>query len=73
MARADHIPSNTASKHIARAASLLNRAEKQLSAASTTASDHYHRDQLQGLAFDLRRLDAPLLRLAHSVVSGGGR
>jgi hypothetical protein len=73
MRQVEHTPSSTASKHIARAASLLNRAEHHLRTASFTAPDHYHQDQLQGLAFDLRSLDAPLSRLSYSVRSEGER
>ena len=73
MRQVEHTSKRAASRHIARAASLLNRAGYHLSAASSTASDHYHREQLYGLAFDLRRLDAPLSRLSHSVHSEGER
>jgi hypothetical protein len=69
----EHTPKRAASRHIARAASLLNRAEHHLRTASFTAPDHYHQDQLQSLAFDLRRLDAPLSRLSYSVRSEGER
>lgn len=68
-----YTPTLPASKHIARAASLLNRAEHHLSAAGSTAPDRYLQEQLHGLAFDLRRLDSPLLRLSHSVHAGGER
>jgi hypothetical protein len=73
MRQVEHTPKRTASKHIARAASLLNRAERHLRTASSNAPDHYLQDQLHGLAFDLRRLDAPLSRLSYSVRSGGER
>jgi hypothetical protein len=73
MNRVEHTPKRAASRHIARAASLLNRAEHHLSAASSTAPDHYHQEQLKGLAFDLRRLDGPLSHLSYSVLAGGDR
>jgi hypothetical protein len=73
MSKVNHIAPSAASRHIARAASLLNRAGHHLSAASSTAPDHYHQEQLKGLAFDLRRLDAPLSHLSYSVLSGGER
>jgi hypothetical protein len=72
MQRVEHTPRCAASKHIARAAFLLNRAKHHLSAASSTIPDHYHQEQLHGLTLDLRQIDEPLFRLSSSL-SGGER
>lgn len=72
MQRVEHTPERNARRHIARAASLLNRAEYHLSVASSTIPDHYHQEQLYGLALDLRQIDKPLSQLSLSL-SGGDR
>ncbi len=73
MQQVEHSPNRAASRHIVRAAALLNRAERHLSAANYSSSDRFLQEQLQGLAFDLRRLDAPLYRLSNAVRFGGER
>jgi len=70
MQRFDHTLNRAASRHLARAASLLNRAEHHLSAASSAAPDRYHQRQLHGLAHDLREIDAPLSQLSSALDSG---
>lgn len=73
MSRFDHIQFYTASRHIARVASLLNRAEYHLSAASSAAPDHYHREQLHRLTSDLRFIGLPLAQISSALESGCDR
>jgi len=73
MARVDHIYRSTASLHIARVASLLNRAEHHLSAARSTASNRFQREQLYRLTRDLRSIGSPLARISSALESGCDR
>jgi hypothetical protein len=70
MTQIDHKPKCCASRHIARVAFLLTRAERHLSAASNSAPNHYHREQLNGLTHDLRDIALPLARISSALESG---
>lgn len=71
MRRVEHISNRAASRRLARAVALLDRAGEQLSAASQAAPDRYHRNKLHTLAVGLRDLSLPLSRIA-SVLERGG-
>jgi hypothetical protein len=70
MGRVDHISPIAASRHIARVASLLNRAEHHLSAARSNAPNRFQREQLHRLARDLRSIGSPLARISSGLESG---
>jgi hypothetical protein len=70
MERVDHTSPCAATRHIARAVSLLNRAEHHLSAARSTASNRFQREQLHRLTCDLRSIRAPLARISSALESG---
>jgi hypothetical protein len=73
MPRVEHISSRAASRHIARTASLLNRAEHHISAARSTAPNRFHREQLHRLTSDLRSIGSPLARISSALESGRDR
>jgi hypothetical protein len=62
-----------ASLRVARAASHLNQAVRQLTAATHAAPSRYHQQQLRRLAVDLRVLSEPIEGLATFLKRGGGR
>jgi len=62
-----------ASIRLARAASHLHQAGKQLAAATQAAPDRYHQQRLRRLAVDLRELSLPLAGLGSSLNRGGGQ
>ena len=70
MGKFDHIPPSAARRHIVRVASLLARAEHHLSAASSLASDSYHREQFHRLNRDLRSI-VSVMRSASTLESEG--
>ncbi len=73
MSRFNHTQHCTASHHIARVASLLNRAEHHLSAARSTVSNRFQREQLHRLTRDLRSIGSPLERISSALESGCDR
>jgi len=64
MSKVEHTSSRAASRRLARAASLLNLASKQLNAASDVSPDRYHRTKFHNLALGLREFTLPLSRIA---------
>ena len=62
-----------ASLRIARVASHLHQAGKQLQAARNSAPDRYLQKQLGRLAVDLRELSSPIAGLASVLARGGDR
>lgn len=73
MSRVSHNFNRVASVRVARAASHLNQAGRQLAAATDAAPDRYHRQRLRRLLADLRALSLPVAGLASSLERGGGR
>ena len=73
MERVWHNSSLAASKRLARAVSHLQRAGKQLSAATHAAPNRYHQKQLRRLAIDLRELSQPIAGIASTLARGGER
>jgi len=73
MPQVSHTFSRAASLRVARAASHLNQAGRQLSAATHAAPDRYHQQRLRRLLVDLRELSLPIAGLAASLERGGGR
>jgi len=69
MLRVNHTTSIAASRQIARAVSLLNRAEHHISAARSTASNQFQREQLHRLARDLRSIGSLLARISSALES----
>ncbi len=59
-----------ASRRLARAVTLLNRAGRQLDGASHIAPDRFHRDRLHHLATGLRELSLPLSRIVSVLEKG---
>lgn len=64
MSQVDHTSTRAASRHLARAVSLLHLACTQLSAASQASPDRRSRTKLHNLALGLREFSIPLDRLA---------
>jgi hypothetical protein len=73
MSKVSHTLSLAASRHIARVASHLNQAGKQLSAATQAAPNRYHQQRLRRLLADLRGLSLPVDNLASSLQRRGGQ
>jgi hypothetical protein len=73
MSRVSHTFNRDASLRVARAASHLHQASKQLAAATNAVPDRYHQRQLRRLLADLRGLSLPFACLASSLQRGGGR
>lgn len=73
MPRVDHTSPLAASRHIARVASLLNRAEHHISAARSTVPNRFQREQLYRLTRDLRSIGSPLERISSALESGCDR
>ena len=73
MHQVSHRFSRAASLRVARAASHLNQAGRQLAAATHAAPDRYHQQRLRRLAADLRELSLPLAGLVSSIERGGGQ
>jgi hypothetical protein len=71
MAPLELTSSRAASRRLARAVTLLNRAGQQLDGASHAAPDRFHRDHLHFLATGLRELSLPLARIASVLQKGG--
>ena len=69
MNRVDHTSPTAASRLIARAASLINRAEQHLSNARCTASNPFQREQLHRLSRDLRSIGMPLADMSSALES----
>jgi hypothetical protein len=64
MSQVEHTSSRAASRHIARAAALLSRAEHHLNAARSAASNRFEREQLHRLTRDLRSIGSPLASIS---------
>lgn len=60
-----------ASRRLARAVTLLNRAGRQLDGASHASTDRFHRDRLRFFATGLREFSLPLSRIASVLEKGG--
>jgi hypothetical protein len=73
MERVSHRFNRAASIRVARAASHLNQAGRQLAAATQAAPDHYHQQRMRRLLADLRELSLPIAGLASSLQRGGGQ
>jgi hypothetical protein len=73
MQRVSHTPNRAASIHLARVVSYLHRAGQQLTAATHTAPNRYHQQQLRRLIVDLRELSSPIAGLASVIARGGDR
>jgi hypothetical protein len=73
MAGVDHTSQFVASRHVARVASLLNRAEHHLSAARSATPYRYHKKQIHRLTRDLRSIGAPLARISSALESACNR
>lgn len=73
MHQVSHASNRAASLRVARAASHLHQAGKQLAAASHAAPDRYHQQRLRRLLADLRELSLPVAGLASSLERGGGQ
>ena len=65
--------SHTASLRLARVASHLNQAGKQLAAARNAAPDRHSREKLFRLARDLQELSQPVARIVAAIKGGDGR
>lgn len=72
MPQVSHTPNHAASIRLARVASHLHQAGKQL-AIATRGADRYHRQRLRRLLDDLRELSLPIASLVSSLTRGGGR
>lgn len=72
MPQVSHTSNRAASLRVARAASHLHQAGKQLAAATQAAPNRYHRDRLHRLLVDLRELALPVTGLVSSLERGGG-
>jgi hypothetical protein len=72
MASVFHTSNRAASRHLVRAASNLNKAGRDLVAA-TQAAPRYHQKQLRNLVADLRQLSSPVAGLASRLARGGDR
>jgi hypothetical protein len=70
MGTVDHIQSSAASRHIARAASLLNLADAQIRSASKSAPNRHHRNKLDWAIVNLTKLSASLERILATLESG---
>ena len=70
MSEVSHTLNRAASIHLARVASHLTQAGKQLSAATHAVPDRYHQQRLRRLAVDLRELSLPLMGLVSSLERG---
>jgi hypothetical protein len=71
MNRFDHTSNRTTSRKLVRAVTLLTRAGEQLSAASQSSPDRYHRNKFHRLALGLREFSIPLSRIASLLERGG--
>jgi hypothetical protein len=69
MDRVDHTPSNSASRHILRAASLLTLADAQIRSASKSAPNRHHRNKLDWAIVNLTKLIASLDRILSTLES----
>jgi len=70
MERVSHTPTAAATRKIARIATLLTRAERNLSAFGTAATNHHDRERIDALARDLRRIVRPLQTM-QELLEGG--
>ena len=73
MAPFERTSSRAATRRVARALTLLNRAGRQLDSPSQVAPDRFHRDRLRFLAVGLRGFSIPLSRVAAHLAKGGPR
>jgi len=71
MSQVDHTSNHVASIRLARVASHLHQAGRQLAAATHAAPNRYHQQRLRRLAADLRTLSAPIEWLASLLERGG--
>jgi len=71
MPRVSHKSTHAASRRLARAVFLLHSAGEQLSAASHSSPDRYHRNQLNNISIGLRELCLPLSLIASNLERGG--
>jgi hypothetical protein len=71
MPKVEHTSNRTASRKLVRAVTLLTLAGQQLSAASQTSVDRYHRNKFHRLALGLREFSLPLSRIASLLERGG--
>jgi hypothetical protein len=72
MSRVSHTLSRAASIRVARAASHLHQAGRQLAAASHATRNRYHQERLRCLLADLRELSLPMTGLVSSLQRRGG-
>lgn len=70
MNRVSHTNHRSASIRLARAVSHLQRANRELTAATQAAPDRYHQNQLRHLAVDVRELSNPLSRIVWTLENG---
>jgi hypothetical protein len=66
----DNVSPRIASRRVTRALTLLHRASRQLEAASQSAPDRYHKDEIFSFALGLRGLCLPLGRVASRLERG---
>jgi hypothetical protein len=71
MNKFEHTSNRTASRKLVRAVTFLTLAGQQLSAASQSAPDRYHRYKFHRLALGLRDFSLPLSRIASLLERGG--
>jgi len=70
MSSLHHTSTHTATRKVARAATLLTRAERHLSAVGNSANNPHDRKRFDALARDVRRLVRPLQSMC-SILEGG--
>jgi len=71
MFRVSHTGRSAASFRLVRVASHLQRAGKELTAATHAATDHHHQKQLHSLLIDLRALSSPIAEIVTYLERGG--